>query len=190
MKHYCYEEWVQYVKNEMNDQKREQLENHLYTCDQCLEQYLQAMAANETSLPILSNESSFTDLVMAEVSNMVPDTSSDLDTMAIVHLDSHTDNNMNPMTKVPSVPNTKPGVRKPTNRKKPFYQQAAFHYLLAAAATLLLTLSGAFQSLASYAKSIESPTQVQEKKPSVTEGVINKTFAWMDSIEKKEANKK
>ncbi|MFJ5717363.1 hypothetical protein [Neobacillus sp. NPDC093127] len=161
MKHYCYEEWVQYVKNEMNDQKREQLENHLYTCDQCLEQYIQAMAANETSLPILSNESSFTDMVMSEVSKQKE-----------------------------AVPDTIPGVRKPTNRKKPFYQQAAFHYLLAAAATLLLTFSGAFQSLASYAKSIESPTQVQEKKPSVTEGVINKTFAWMDSLEKKEANKK
>ncbi|WHY86781.1 hypothetical protein QNH39_02580 [Neobacillus novalis] len=161
MKHYCYEEWLQYVKDEMNDQDREKLETHLYTCDQCLEQYLQAMAANETSLPILSNESSFTDLVMAEVSKQKE-----------------------------VVPNTKPGERKPTNRKKPFYQQAAFHYLLAAAATLLLTFSGAFKSLASYAKSIESPTQVQEKKPSVTEGVINKTFAWMDSLEKKEANKK
>ncbi|ETI67454.1 anti-sigma factor [Neobacillus vireti] len=193
MKHYCYEEWVQYVKNDMNDQKREQLETHLYTCDQCLEQYLQAMAANETSLPILSNESNFTDLVMAEVSKKkeaLPDTVGNLDTMPIVHLVPDTVNNINPMTKVPSVPNTKQVGRKPTNRKKPFYQQAAFHYLLAAAATLLLTFSGAFQSLATYAKSVESPIQVQEKKPSVTEGVINKTFAWMDSLEKKEANKK
>lgn len=192
MKHYCYEEWVQYVKNEMNDQKREQLENHLYTCDQCLEQYLQAMAANETSLPILSNESSFTDLVMAEVSKqkeVVPDTGSDLDTLPIVQSVPDTVRNLNTVSMVTSVPDTQHVERK-ENRKKPLYQQAAFHYLLAAAATLLLTFSGAFQSLATYAKSIESPTQVQEKKPSVTEGVINKTFAWMDSLEKKEANKK
>ncbi|MFF2447065.1 anti-sigma factor family protein [Neobacillus sp. NPDC058068] len=173
MKHYSYEEWLQYVKDEMSDQNREQLETHLYTCDQCLELYLQAMAENETSLPILSNQSSFTDLVMAEVSNMVPDTVRNLNTVSMV----------------PLVPDTQ-HVEQKASKKKSWYQQAGFHYLLAAAATLLLTFSGAFQSLATYAKSIETPIQVQEKKPSVTEGVINKTFAWMDSLEKKEANKK
>lgn len=192
MKHYRFDEWVQYVKNEMSGHDREQLESHLYTCDQCLEHYLQAMEANESSLPILSNEDSFTELVMAGVSKqkeVVPDTVSNLDTMSKVQLVPDTVCNINTMTKSPRVPDTKPDVRK-ANKKKSFYQQAVFHYLLAAAATLLLTFSGAFQSLATYAKSIESSTHVQENKPSVTEGVINKTFAWMDSLEKKEANKK
>ena len=129
MKHYCYEEWLQYVKDEMNDQDREKLETHLYTCDQCLEQYLQAMAANETSLPILSNESNFTDLVMAEVSKqkeVVSYTVSDLNTMPIVHLVPDTVNNVNPMTKVPSVPNTKPEVRKPTIGRNLFINRRRF----------------------------------------------------------------
>lgn len=171
MKHYTYDEWLQYVKNEINEKTKEELEEHLYSCDQCLNQYLLAMEANESSLPILSNMSSFTDLVMAEVSKqktVVPDTVRNLNTMLMV----------------PSVPDTKA-----KSKKRPFYQQAAFHYLLAAAATILLTFSGVFQSLAAYANSIESP-QIHEKKPSVTEGVINKTFAWMDSLEKKEADKK
>ena len=47
---------------------REELEGHLYSCDQCLEHYLQALSENESSLPVLTNESGFTDLVMAEVS--------------------------------------------------------------------------------------------------------------------------
>jgi hypothetical protein len=123
------------------------------------------MEANESSLPILSDMSEFTDSVMAEVSKqkiVVPDTKND------------TKND----TKTKMTP-------------KPFYQQAAFHYLLAAAATILLTFTGAFQSLATYANALESPQpQVQKKKHSVTEGVINKTFAWMDSLEKKEAVKK
>ncbi|EKN71531.1 hypothetical protein BABA_00815 [Neobacillus bataviensis LMG 21833] len=156
MKHYSYDEWMQYVKDEINDTDREQLENHLYTCDKCLENYLEAVSANETSLPALSNESSFTDQVMAMlVPSVVPDT----------------------------INNTVDG-------KKPFYQQVVFHYFLAAVATILLMFSGAFQSLATYASSLESPQHVQEKKSSVTEGVINKTFAWMDSLEKKEADKK
>ncbi|MEH7334094.1 hypothetical protein V7161_15725 [Neobacillus drentensis] len=154
MKHYSYDEWLQYVKEEISEQERENYERHLYTCDQCLDAYLQAVTANESSLPILSNEGNFTDLVMVEVSKQKQESAA------------------------------------PNPNKKPIYQQAIFHYLLAAAATILLMLTGAFQSLATYANSIESPQKVQEKKPSVTEGVIDKTFAWMDSLENKEANKK
>ncbi|MGG1678961.1 hypothetical protein ACIFOT_25035 [Neobacillus sp. NRS-1170] len=154
MKHYSYVEWLQYVKEEISEQDRETYERHLYTCDQCLDVYIQAVTANESSLPILSNEGNFTDLVMAEVSKQKQESAA------------------------------------PKTNKKPIYQQAMFHYLLAAAATILLMLTGAFQSLASYANSLESPQKIQEKKPSVTEGVINKTFAWMDSLENKEANKK
>lgn len=166
MKHYTYDEWLQYVRNEITGKTREEFENHLYTCDKCLEVYLHAVTANESSLPILSNETSFTDAVMAEVSkkqDMVFDTK-------------------------PMVPDTKLDEQK-SNKKKPFYKQAAFHYLLAAAATILLTFTGAFQSLATYANSLETK-QTQEKRPSMTEGMMNKTFAWMDSLEKKEANKK
>jgi anti-sigma factor RsiW len=160
MKHFSYDEWLNYVKDEINEKTREEFESHLYTCDQCLELYLEAVAVHESSLPILSNESSFTDLVMADISKQKA------------------------AGKKTSAP------KQTVKAKKPFYQQAAFHYLLAAAATLLLTFSGVFQSLATYASAVEAPQNMKEKKPSVTEGVIDKTFAWMDSLEKKEANKK
>ncbi|MEH7093688.1 anti-sigma factor family protein [Neobacillus vireti] len=146
MKHYSYERWQQYVKDELSEHQREELEYHLYTCDQCLEVYLEAVTANETSLPALPNDNEFTNRIM----EMVPDTD---------------------------------------NNNRPWFQRAGFHYLLAAAATLFLMFSGVFQSVASYAGSLEKPI-MEEKKPSVTEGVINKTFAWMDSLEKKEAKKK
>lgn len=155
MKHFTYDEWLKYVKDEINEKSREEFESHLYACDQCLEHYLQAVAEHESSLPVLSNESSFTDLVMAEVSKQ-------------------------------SKSEEKPRM---TITKKPFYQQAVFHYMLAAAATLLLMFSGVFQSLATYAGSVET-LSMNKPKPSVTEGVIDKTFAWMDSLEKKEVNKK
>ncbi|MEH7073033.1 anti-sigma factor family protein [Neobacillus drentensis] len=190
MKHYTYDEWLQYVNDEINKTAKEELEKHLYTCDQCLNHYLKAVEANETSLPILSNQSSFTDAVMAGIStqktlvpSVVPDTIEDLNTMPIVPSVPDTVDNLNTISMETLVPDTK------ISRKKPYYQQAAFHYLLAAAATLLLTFSGVFQSLAAYASSIEKP-QIQEKKPSMTEDVINKTFAWMDSLDKKGANKK
>ncbi|MEH7272378.1 anti-sigma factor family protein [Neobacillus vireti] len=160
MKHYHYDEWLSYVKDEVSGQTREELESHLYTCDECLEHYLQAVSEHESSLPVLLNETSFTDQVMAEVSKQ------------------------NEYIEKPSV------MKQPVKTKKPFYQQASFHYLIAAAATLLLTFSGVFQSLATYASAVEAPQHIKEKKPTVTEGVIDKTFAWMDSLEEKEANKK
>jgi anti-sigma factor RsiW len=160
MKHYSYDEWLRYVKDEFSNKNREELEGHLYTCDQCLEQYLQAIAEHESSLPVLSNETSFTDLVMAEVSKQKE------------------------FIEKPAA------VKQPVKTKKSFYQEASFHYLIAAAATLLLTFSGVFQSLATYASAVEAPQNSKEKKLTVTEGVIDKTFAWMDSLEKKEANKK
>lgn len=178
MKHYTYDEWLQYVNNDINEKTKEELEEHLYSCDQCLNHYLIAMEANESSLPILSNMSSFTDSVMAEVSKQKTELQS-------AWPDRKQDQG-------PSTPLVKTETKKAESNKKtkrPYYQQAAFHYLLAATATILLTFSGVFQSLAAYANSIESP-QIQKKKPSVTEGVINKTFAWMDSLEKKEADKK
>jgi hypothetical protein len=160
MKHYSYDEWLSYVKDEVIGTIREEIESHLYTCDQCLEHYLQAVSEHESSLPVLSNENSFTDLVMAEVSKQKE------------------------FTESPTA------VKQPVKTKKSFYQQASFHYLIAAAATLLLTFSGVFQSLATYASAVEAPQHSKEKKHTVTEGVIDKTFAWMDSLEKKEANKK
>lgn len=166
MKHYSLERWQQYVKDELSEHQREELEYHLYTCNQCLEVYLEAVTANETSLPALPNDNEFTNRIM----EMVPVTNKNISMVKMDSLVPDTDTNTD-------------------NNSRPFYQRAGFHYLLAAAATLLLMFSGAFQSLASYAGSLEKPI-MEEKKPSVTEGVINKTFAWMDSLEKKEANKK
>jgi len=196
MKHYTYDEWQQYVKNEINENTREELESHLYTCDQCLEVYLQAISENESSLPVLSSESNFTDQVMAMVKpSMVPDTVTDISTVPTVPLVPDTIRTLSTVVMLPLVSDTKDDTEDVTKefskiKKKRFYQQAVFHYFLAAAATILLMFTGAFQSLISYANSLESPLNIQEKKPSVTEGVINKTFAWMDSLEKKEADKK
>ncbi|MFJ7727299.1 anti-sigma factor family protein [Neobacillus sp. NPDC097160] len=191
MKHYSYDEWMAYVKDEISEGNREELENHLYTCDQCLENYLEAVSTNETSLPVLSNQSNFTDQVMAMVTpKAVPDTVKDLITMERVQSVPDTVRTLSTMETVRLVPDTINTINSKVSRKKRFYQQAVFHYLLAAAATIVLMFTGAFQSLATYAGNLESPRLVQEKKPSVTEGVINKTFAWMDSLEKKEADKK
>lgn len=147
MKHFSYKETLRYVRNEWKEEDRVALEGHLYTCDQCLEMYLQVVEEEESNLPMIADETNFTDSVMVGIKEQ----------------------------KAPVQVKARPN---------PFYQQAFFHYFLAAAATILLMSSGVFQSLTQYTENVQGP-QVTAKTPSVTEGIIDKTFNWMDSLEKK-----
>lgn len=56
MDHYSLEEWLEYVKNELGEKERVIYEDHLYTCDQCLEVYLEAMDKAEHSFPSMPRE--------------------------------------------------------------------------------------------------------------------------------------
>lgn len=144
MKHPVYQEWLKYVKNELSDDVREGYDDHLYSCDECLQSYLQALSEFENELPALSNADTFTDSIMAEIS-----------------------------------------ANKPKNNKHaPFYQKTIFHYTIAAAITILFMTSGVFQSITNVVGSVQTP-RIEENSPSVTEELMNKTFAWMDSFEMK-----
>lgn len=151
MMHYSKEEWMKYVKNELASDIREEYENHLYTCDQCLDIYLEAVAGEEAELPGIVNESGFTDLIMAQIAESQP-----------------------PVLYIPAD-------KKPI---RPFYQSAIFHYSIAAAMTILLMSTGVFQSITQYTVTVQKQS-FQEKKTSVTEGIVDKTFAWMDSLDEK-----
>jgi anti-sigma factor RsiW len=67
MDHYSLEAWMKYVKNELEEEDREAYEDHLYTCDQCLEIYLEAMEEEEQALPAMPREEEFTNLIMAQI---------------------------------------------------------------------------------------------------------------------------
>ncbi|MBP3039617.1 hypothetical protein J9303_08965 [Bacillaceae bacterium Marseille-Q3522] len=140
MKHYAKEQWLQYVKNEITEEKREEYEAHLYSCDQCLKIYLQAVEAYEPLLPVPADENYFTNKVMESIA--------------------------------------KKAVGDKTEKKQHFFQSALFHYVIAAAMTLLLMLTGVFELLPKYSQHINN----QKESPSITEGIAEKTFSWLDSI--------
>jgi anti-sigma factor RsiW len=139
MKHISYEEWLDYVEDHISDPVRDQYEAHLYTCDHCMEIYLSAVEASESSFPDISDESGFTEAVMAEVQCK-----------------------------------KKPDARK----KQKFYQQAAFHYIVAAAMTILLMYTGVFQQLVGFAEEFE-----RSARPSITEEMMKKTSDFIDNVE-------
>jgi predicted anti-sigma-YlaC factor YlaD len=147
-KHYSYEDWCQYVKNEMDGSVREDVETHLYSCDQCLDIYLQVLESEDSELLKIQNETQFTESLMASIADI-------------------------------NKKNVSLG-----EGKKSFYQSSAFHYLLAAAMTIFMMSTGVFQSITKVADTVQSP-QTFQHSPSFSEGLINKTFTWMDSFELK-----
>ncbi|MCR2823435.1 hypothetical protein [Lederbergia panacisoli] len=70
MKHMTYENWLDYVRDELNEDTRETYENHLYSCDHCLELYLKAVEATEFQMPEPAGSSSFTDSIMQQVTEL------------------------------------------------------------------------------------------------------------------------
>jgi hypothetical protein len=151
MNHISYEKWLQYVKGELDSTTQIQYDDHLYSCDQCLSVYLEAVDAQEQSMPIIQNENMFTELVMQQI-------------------EQQKENTKQPLQKVN------------------FYQKAAFHYLVAAAMTIILMSSGVFSHLMSYVNDFETK---KKQEPSVVAGLMNKSVSLIDQVEKesKEGNK-
>jgi hypothetical protein len=65
--HFEHTDWKAYIHNEVSEDKREKMEDHLYTCDQCLDVYMELMTDDSITLPLVSNEN-FTDKIMSEIS--------------------------------------------------------------------------------------------------------------------------
>ncbi|RWR04535.1 hypothetical protein [Siminovitchia fortis] len=64
MNHIEYEKWMLYATDSLDEKTRMHFENHLYSCDHCLELYLQAVEEAESQMPVLSDPSGFTDSIM------------------------------------------------------------------------------------------------------------------------------
>lgn len=67
MSHIALEEWKNYARDEMDDHKRTENEEHLYSCDQCMSLYMEAIEAVQGELPSIEGPSLFTEEVMERI---------------------------------------------------------------------------------------------------------------------------
>lgn len=146
MKHVSLAEWTAYIADEVPDALKIEYENHLYSCDDCLTVYMEAMERKEFIQPI--EELDIADSVMRSIAQI----------------------------------NAEPALEERSKKTKSL-RTITKHYLIAAGFTILLMASGVFQSLAKYVDNVESSSL--KETPPVTDGLIDKTFNWMDDIEKK-----
>lgn len=68
MEHYSYDEWVIFVENGFDLNKRKAMEDHLYSCEICTENYLMALSDYQDDVEYLINPS-FTDDIMGLISD-------------------------------------------------------------------------------------------------------------------------
>lgn len=143
MNHIRYEQWMAYVANEVDELTRDEYEQHLYDCEQCLELYMQAIESQVSRLPKLTDE--FTEHVVTNVMNQS---------------------------------NVKPIETKALSKSK----NSFFHYVIAAAMTLILMSSGIFSQLTQAVSTLE-------ESPSFTETLLDKTLSFMQVMERNKEEK-
>jgi anti-sigma factor RsiW len=66
MSHYTKEEWRQFIGDVLPEEKREGMESHLYTCDQCLTIYMELIEAYASDLPTPSEQAISADDILAQ----------------------------------------------------------------------------------------------------------------------------
>jgi predicted anti-sigma-YlaC factor YlaD len=67
MSHIVLEEWKNYARDEMDHNKRTEYEEHLYSCDQCMSLYMEAVEAVRDELPSIEGPSLYTEEVMERI---------------------------------------------------------------------------------------------------------------------------
>ncbi len=65
MNHIKYEQWVLYVKDELDEETRQMYEEHMFICDSCLELYSKAIESYNHTLPQLPED--FTDKIIDHI---------------------------------------------------------------------------------------------------------------------------
>jgi predicted anti-sigma-YlaC factor YlaD len=67
MSHIALEEWKNYARGEMDDNKRTECEEHLFSCDRCMSLYMEAIETVQEELPSIEGPSLYTDEVMERI---------------------------------------------------------------------------------------------------------------------------
>lgn len=152
MKHITNDQWRKYINDELHENVREQYESHLYSCDQCLDLYLELIEKNSASLPEFSYDSTFTDVIMNQVIESNKQMKDE---------DHH--------------------IKIHSNQKK-IQQKTFIHYVLAVAMTFVLMSTGVFQQLMGVVNQFESSKtesdssfvmQMMNKPSSITSMIEN-----------------
>lgn len=67
MNHIPLGKWKNYAKGDINEDQRTLYEQHLYTCDQCMDLYMEAIESIEDEIPTIEESSNYTIEVISRI---------------------------------------------------------------------------------------------------------------------------
>jgi anti-sigma factor RsiW len=172
MNHTTQQEWEEYVSGTLSPSRYEELEQHLYHCEDCLQHYILAIDSIEPTndtLPELSAAAT------ADFANRI---------MSAIQEASIADLRSNEATLEASIIK-QVSTAKLHRIRIPLIRRPLFQYTVAAVATLLLLLTGVFQSIGTIAakdNSFQPITQLEQKDESFSQRLLERTTIMLNNI--------
>ncbi len=146
--------WNAFVQGTLSEQQVTELEDHLYTCDACLQLYMQAVEQVELSLE-LTNLDALTDSVMEQLPK---------------------DRQVGTLEKTGINPHS-------SRSKRRFVQHPLFHYGIAASITIVMMSTGFFQSLTGVVSTVEAESLPDDApSSSISQTIVNTLFGSIDQM--------
>jgi len=174
MNHPSKDIWSAYVSNRLDIVKSQQIEVHLYECDECMALYLEAVNESEEWKPMSSEqEQALTLRVMEHIGNLPEEvqlplggTTKAKDEMPSVHKDKRRKSRSSLRT------------RRSNSR---YIRQTIWNCVIAVCFMLLLMSAGVFERIAAQPSQWQSELG-ERKVHSMTESIMAKTASFIEAI--------
>jgi anti-sigma factor RsiW len=148
-------DWAAYIEQQLDANVTKEYEEHLYTCDACLQLYMGAVDAS-SQLTVMNTTQAITEHIMAEIQPAKVETQAKR-SATIVTIN-------------------------PKKKQLPLTRRPLFQYGVAAVITLVLMSAGAFQGLSMTISHIESTTH-KDQQESYSQKLMEKTVSMLDTIQ-------
>ncbi|TCZ71072.1 hypothetical protein E0485_22860 [Paenibacillus albiflavus] len=155
MSHYDQHMWGRYLQEELDADTSIALEQHLYECDECLEAYTTYLELHPSSIPAPHNSTLLEDSIMTAVFG------------SPVRQDEQEITSNQPLHKAKS-----------TRMER---WRTLRNYLVAAAATIILMVTGIFNGLFKQVDDLKSRTA--DRQTSISEKLVEQTVSFFNDMQ-------
>jgi len=163
--HYDYVEWLLYKTKSLSEEKLNEMEEHLYTCDQCMETFLSLIEDAEIDLASKLVAENFTASVIQAISK----------------------EKVKPINKKDRKIEESKADKRASKYDKNTFNYQLIYYVAVASITIFLSLGGFYTSLVDAVPRIRESIEMVDVRPNsigrLSERIVNSTSELISSIE-------
>ncbi|MBP1992567.1 hypothetical protein [Paenibacillus eucommiae] len=179
-------DWQAYMENRLTVLESLEYEEHLYTCDACMNVYIQALEAADTEEAgsesgLVSPSLEVVDQIMAAI-QATSEASIEVPTQAVAK--ALIQNGTQTQAGIPELIHPQQPIisGKKVRGKPSLFKRPLFQYAVAAVITLVLMSAGVFQDLSTRMSEIET-FSIQNRQESFSQKLMEKTVSVLDTVQ-------